>query len=257
MKRKTILRAGLLFLFFVTVSASTLKAENTNGKADRKVANKAFKVGEKLTFAIKWGPVTAGYATMEVRSIKDGGNNKVYEIISESKTSSFFDTFYTVRDTVQSYLDVDGIYSWRFEKHLHEGKYRDDELIVYDQNNHSAIRDGKNMEMPPYVQDILGAFYYVRTQDLEVGQEIKMPVNSGDKNYELVVKILQKTEMKVSKGTFKTILVEPLVQYGGIFQSKGKLLIWLTDDERKMPVLMRSKISVGSIVAELVEANLP
>jgi Protein of unknown function (DUF3108) len=252
-----IFTGAALFLIIMSILPVNLRADDSTAKEDRKVVNNAFKIGEKLTFAVKWGLVTAGYATMEVKGVVDGGNNKVYEIVSESRTSSFFDVFYTVRDTVKSYVDMDGIYSWRFEKHLKEGKYLDDEIIAYNQNNHSASRDGKTFEIPPYVQDILSAFYYIRTQKLEVGQEISIPANAGDKNYELIVKVLQKTPLKVSKGTFNTVLVEPLVKYGGIFQHKGRLLIWLTDDERKMPVLMRSKISVGSISAELVEASLP
>lgn len=254
-KNLVIVILGLFFCF--NTGGAILIAEDSWPKSSRKVQNNAFRVGEKLTFALKWGPITAGYATLEVRSLQDLGHHRVYELVSEAKSSSFFDVFYKVRDTVKSYLDTEGFYSWRFEKHLEEGKYRDNELVLYDQNKHLANWDGKSLEIPPYVQDILSAFYYVRTQNLQVGQELKLPVNSGDKNYDLIVKVLGKTQMKVSKGTFNTILVEPLVKYGGIFQHKGRLLIWLTDDERKMPVLMRSKIAVGSINAELVGADVP
>ncbi len=247
----------LYFICIVNIVESLEQQKKSSSKPDRKVENNAFGVGEKLRFAIKWGIITAGYATLEVRGIIDLGDYKAYEIVSQARSNSFFDIFYKVRDTVKSYIDKDGIYSWRFEKHLREGKYHHDSVIIYDQEKHFADFNGKVLEIPEYVHDILSAFYYIRTQELIVGQEFRMPVNAGDKNYELIVKVLEKTRIKVPKGKFDVILVEPLVKYDGIFQHKGRLLIWLTDDERKIPVLMRSKIAVGSIDAELIDLNLP
>lgn len=247
----------LYFICIINILESSQQQKKSSSKLDRKIQNNAFRVGEKLRFTIKWGIITAGYATLEVRNVIDLGEYKAYEIVSEARSNSFFDIFYKVRDRVKSYIDKDGIYSWRFEKHLREGKYHHDEVIIYDQEKHFADFNGKVLEIPEYVNDILSAFYYVRTQKLIVGQELRIPVNAGDKNYELIVKVLEKTRIKISKGKFDVILVEPLVKYEGIFQHKGKLLIWLTDDERKIPVLMRSKIAVGSIDAELVELSLP
>ncbi len=257
--------ASLLYLYPISgfgdgknnEAVVTQQSNKYASKLNIKIKNNAFKVGEKLTFAIKWGPIIAGYASLEVQDLVDLGKYKAYKIVSEAKSSQFFDVFYKVRDSVISYTDCDGMYSWRFEKHLEEGKYKHNELTIYDQEKHFATRDGKVLEIPLYVRDILSAFYYVRTQELIIGQEIEMSVNTSDKNYELIVKVLSKEEITVPKGKFKTILIEPLIKYEGIFQQKGRLLIWLTDDEKKMPVLMRSKIAVGSIDAELIDANLP
>ncbi|MFH1239473.1 MAG: DUF3108 domain-containing protein, partial [bacterium] len=107
MRKRVSIVSGLFFLLFINIFTGTLAAEEVSDKANRKITNEAFRVGEKLTFAIRWGLITAGYATMEVRGITDGGNGRVYEIVSEAKTSSFFDVFYTVRDTVKSYIDAD------------------------------------------------------------------------------------------------------------------------------------------------------
>ncbi|MBI5756229.1 MAG: DUF3108 domain-containing protein, partial [Nitrospirae bacterium] len=54
-------------------------------------------------------------------------------------------------------------------------------------------------------------------------------------------------------GVFNTIQIKPILKFEGIFQRKGDVYIWLTDDNRKMPVKMRSKILIGSISADLVE----
>ncbi|MFH1784206.1 MAG: DUF3108 domain-containing protein [bacterium] len=247
----------VIILFSSLVYFCLSKGAFAEEEKSRKVLNRAFEVGEKQTFAIKWGVVTAGYATLEVRGLVEIDGHETYEIVSEANSSSFFDVFYKVRDTVRSYIDKDGIFALRFEKYQREGKYRHDEIIIYDQKNHKADFNGRIIEIPEYVHDILSAFYYVRTQKLEIGKTLKMPVNAGDRNYELIVKVLRKERVKVPKGKFDTILIEPVVKYGGLFQQKGRLQVWLTDDERKIPVLMRTKIAVGSIDAELSELWLP
>ena len=57
----------------------------------------------------------------------------------------------------------------------------------------------------------------------------------------------------MAAGTFKTIVVEPLVKEGGLFKSEGRIVIWLSDDERKLPVRVNTKVLIGSIDVELRE----
>jgi len=68
-----------------------------------------------------------------------------------------------------------------------------------------------------------------------------------------VVKFLGRQELEVEAGTFNTVVVEPLVKEGGLFKSEGRIVIWLTDDERKIPVRVNTKVLIGSIDVELKE----
>jgi hypothetical protein len=70
------------------------------------------------------------------------------------------------------------------------------------------------------------------------------------------VKVLRKEHVRVHAGEFDCIVVQPVLRYPGLFEQKGKLTIWLTDDAKKMPVMMRSKVVIGSINAALKEARL-
>ncbi len=72
-----------------------------------------------------------------------------------------------------------------------------------------------------------------------------------DTSHELRVKFLGRQELEVAAGTFKTIVVEPLVKEGGLFKSEGRIVIWLSDDERKIPVRVNTKVVIGSIDVEL------
>jgi hypothetical protein len=227
-------------------------------KFKRVVPNQAFGVGERFVFSVGWEFVNAGTAVMEIQDIVKFKGNKCYHIISTAKSNKFFSVFFKVEDKVESYMDVHGLYSWRYDKHLREGSFKADVSMYFDQENHLAIyNEGKDtFEVAEYAQDVLSAFYFVRTQNLIVGNSIFVPNHTDRKNYPLEVKVLKKERIKVTAGEFDCILVEPILQTPGIFEQKGSLKVWLTDDQVKMPVLMKSKVVIGSIATELIEYKL-
>ena len=93
-----------------------------NRKDDfRKLENKAFKEGEKLTFDLNYGFVTAGVAVMQISKIKRISGREAYHINFEVNSLPSFDWIYKVRDRYESYLDVEGLFPWRFEQHIREG----------------------------------------------------------------------------------------------------------------------------------------
>ncbi|MBC8182684.1 DUF3108 domain-containing protein [candidate division KSB1 bacterium] len=219
---------------------------------DRVIPHNAFKVGEKLTFIIRYGIIKAGSSTMSVPEIVYRNGYECFKIITEARSSNFFSAFFKVRDEVVSYMDKDGLYTWGFEKHLREGNYRSDRYVDYDQVHGWAVTNKKDsLRIPPCVQDILTTFYYIRTRKLEVGKSYFVDNHADNKLYPLEVKVHKKERIEVKAGTFDCIVVEPILRASGIFKSKGRLLVWLTDDERKIPVQMKSKILIGYITAEL------
>jgi hypothetical protein len=209
--------------------------------------------GERFVFAIQYGLIYAGDATLEVRNIAIIDSVPAYHIISTARTNRAFDIVFKVRDRVESFMDYENLLSLRFEKHLREGKFRKDEEVWFDQKRHVAHYPDKTLHIPPSTQDFLSALYYVRTLSIEVGQAIAMANHTGGKNYPIYVKVLGRDRVTVPAGTFDCIVVEPVLQTTSIFEHKGKLTIWLTDDSLKMPVLMRSKVVIGAFEAVLKE----
>lgn len=222
----------------------------------RVVPNRAFDVGENLEFDVGYGPVPAGKAAMRIVGIKQVRGRDSYHIISKARSNWLFSLFFEVKDRVESLMDTRGLFSWHFEKHLREGRYKADIVVDYDQVNHLAISRKDTMRVAPYVLDILAALYYVRTQELQVGQSLFIECHDGRKSYPLEVVVLRKERVKVPAGKFSCFVVEPRLRGEGIFKHQGRLLVWLSDDQRKLPVMMKSKIVVGSIVAKLARVNL-
>jgi hypothetical protein len=236
---------------------SAKAAIDTVPKPLRDLSQKALRVPEKLLFDIIWGGwsfrwVTAGQATLELLPTD---RPETWKIRSLAWCNGFFRTFYPVRDTVISLVDSRGIYPIRFEKHLHEGSYNASLSASYDQARHIVTTQDTSFSIEPFTHDVMSAFYFIRTQNLKVGDTLLLAAVSGKKKYNLKVLCHGRETIKVAAGTFKTLVVEPVLKEDGLFKAKGKLTIWVTDDETHMPVKMESKIPVGSIKAELVSRS--
>lgn len=243
--------------------------DTTLDSLDRIVPNNAFQVGEKLTFIVRYGVVKAGEATMTVEEIVPIGDRSAYKIVSTAKSAKTFDLIFKVRDRVESWVDTQGIFSWKFNKMLREGSYKFDLLVDYEQymgianvqsiryHDHEPLevkkREQFTMNIPPYVLDILASFYYVRTQDMQVGMPFYLTNHDNKKVYDLKVIVQKKEIIEVRAGKFRCIIVQPVLMGEAIFKQKGELWVWLSDDQYKIPIQMKSAVFVGSITTELTK----
>lgn len=223
---------------------------------DRYVENVAFGVGEKLNFEIKYGFISAGTASMEVSRLVEYQNRPCYQIVTTAQSNSFFSSFFRVDDRVESIVDALGIFSWRFEKELNEGKYHAFRMYEFDQRTNLVYYGDDTISVPPFVQDPLSALYWIRTQELKAGNSVAMDNFADGRQTALEMRVLKKETITVKAGTFDCVVVEPLSNSVGVFKHDGRLKVWLTDDRLKMPVLMKSKVLVGSISAELTDFKL-
>jgi hypothetical protein len=250
----------VLFLFFLSWTWCSPVKDTIPVVQDsaslRYVSQEALKAPEYLLFDIDWGFINAGQASLEILPMPEQSN--LWQIRSLAWCNAFFQTFYPVQDTIVSVIDKNGLYPVRFEKNIHEGTYHANVRSFFDQEKHKGWLQDTVIDIAPFTHDVLSAFYYIRTKNLEVGKTYELDAVSGKKAYKLAVLCHKKERIKVPAGRFNTIVVEPKIQGNGLFQTagKGKLLIWLTDDERRMPVQMKVKIPVGSITASLVKHKL-
>jgi hypothetical protein len=173
-------------------------------------------------------------------------------VISAAKSTGAFSYVFEVRDSVSSLMDVDSLWTRRYEKNLKEGNYAKREVVLFDQEAHTATYpDSTVIPVPPAVQDVLTSLYYIRTKDLEVGKNIVIENHADRKNYALEVRVLRIETISVPAGKFECFVVEPILKASGLFQHQGRLTVWITKDARMLPVKMSGKIVVGSVEAVL------
>jgi len=216
-----------------------------------------WKIGEYFQFSIDWSGLNGGNALMQVQNMQTIEGHRTWRIVTKAESNSFVSKFYKVRDRAESFIDADSLYTRKFEKHLREGGYKKDLSIRFDPRAKKAVyENGASYDVPSGVHDVLSAFYYVRTCSLPDGAVISIPTHDNEKSYEMVVNVLRRERVEVPAGKFDCVLVEPVLKSEGIFKSKGQMLVWLSDDDRRIPVQVKCKVPIGSISVSLTDMRL-
>lgn len=223
----------------------------------RKHEGKPLPEYEKLVFNAVWKFVAVGEATLELRGFVDIEGRKAHHIYSYAKSKPFFDSFFKVRDTNESWLDEESKTALRYASKISEGGWKKEETLYFNQpektyllNDSGKMKKDKTSEN---VQDVMSALYYIRTLDIKVGEKYVLDAHSGDLPWPLTIKVLRKETIKVPAGEFECFVLEPGIRKNaGIINASGKMLVWVTADEKKIPVYLKVKIPiVGSVEAEL------
>lgn len=200
---------------------------------------------ERMEFDMKYGPIPAGSAVMEVR--REG---EKYLATSKAVSNKFFSLFFPVDDSMESLMDVEG-FPKRFEKATKEGRHRSYHEAIFLQDEGKIISDGDTLSVRRPVQDPLSIFYYLRLRPLKVGTTFSVYTFTDGKLYPLKVKVVGKEKVRVKAGTFDCFVLVPSRTTGGLLK-RGRMKVWLSDDERRLLVKMRSELAIGHISAELV-----
>jgi len=223
----------------------------------RRQPQRSFLRGERLVFSVSWGPWKAG--TGVVTAVADTLSGRV-TLTVEGMTNNFVGSFYRVRDLLQCSMDAQGLYPYYFAEHLREGKYKADRWVIYDHQREKVFTHSskcKEAEAPRFSHSILTLLYALRSMDLRDSTEFTLNCFIQKLYYEVRFRCRDRETLRTDLGTFDCIVVEPvLVGKGRVFTDKDKLRIWLTNDECALPVLIRSKIAVGSISVKLVNYSM-
>jgi hypothetical protein len=220
----------------------------------------AFAPGERLEFVLTWMGIAAGDSLMEVDRQSQPGGGEAWRVSSVTTSRSVVDLVYRVRNRYETWLDPATGLSVKYVIHQDEGGKKKDQVQVHDQERsevtllvkEKGASTSKVFPVPRGSVDTLAALYLIRDQKLAPGDRVAFPVFEGRKIWELIVEVVGREEVETGAGRFSTLKLHPLVKYEGIFRRKGDLFVWVTDDDRRMPVLMKSSVTVGSINAELV-----
>jgi len=222
-----------------------------------------FHSGERLTYELRWGIIPAGEAVMEVMPMRNKDGQEVYHFQLTAKSNEFIDMFYKVRDYINAYTDKDVNHSLLYTKDQLEGKTRRDITVHFDwgrmlANYSNFNREERTVDLVPGVLDPLSAFYFVRLSDLVENTMIECPVTDGKKVVIGRAKIGTREIIETKYGKIDSFLVEPELQHiGGVFEKspEARMLLWVSADEQKYLVRMKSKVVVGSFVADLIRVE--
>lgn len=222
-------------------------------------ADLPFQQGERLSFQITWGIIPAARVTLEVKPVEPAGSVAAYHFILEAQTLPVIDLIYHYRERVDSYVTA-GVQESLLYKKVQESRHPRDIVVQFDWDQGVARYTNFGEAIPPIpirpgTLDPLAALYYIRTQALRGEFDLEQWVTDGKKLSRGQARFMQRETLSIHGKTYQTIKIEPdLREVTGVFEKspEAKMFIWLTDDEQKLLVKLKSKVRVGSFVAELL-----
>lgn len=218
----------------------------------------ALTVPERLVYDVSWTGLKAATAVHELTSRGDE-----LHIVSTTRSSGFLNPFFSIDDRELSVLTRDGgvdrfAAPSYFRKNIHQGKYRALKEARFDtqkltvESRDLLKKTGKTDSISTRTFDSLSSVYYVRSLELVPGKSVFVDIYDCKRLWNAEVKVLRREEVRTPLGTFKAIVVKPLLKAEGFFPRSGDLTVWLTDDTLRIPLMMTTKVKVGKISAVLV-----
>ena len=222
-----------------------------------------FQPGEKLTFNLTWNLIPAGTATLEVLPVETMNGVESLHFVFTAKTTPFLDHIYKVRNRVDSYTDTNMTRSVLYKKTVQEGRRKADIEVTFNweenlaQYSNFGVRK-KPIPIQPGTFDPFSIFYYARMLDIGKGPEINQPVTDGRQFAIGAAKVIKRETINVPTGKYDAYLIEPdLKNIGGVFSKNpdAKIYLWVSADQHKIPVKVKSSVTIGSFVGELVSVE--
>lgn len=242
----------LLILLFISSYAMSQTLENSK--------TPVFKVGEKLSYRLKYGFITAAEATLSVLSTDlKFDNQPVYHLLAQGRTSGSFDVFHKVRNRYDSYVHQTELTPFLYTENIKEGNYRRNDKARFYQGQKKVVSNkGTFVGKAAQTFDIVSAYYFARSLDLtnvKPNQKFKMTYFLNDGLADLEITYIGKERVKTNMGYFNCLKFNPSIQAGRVFRDDSKLYLWITDDGNRIPVKAQVEILVGTVTMELTAAK--
>lgn len=214
-----------------------------------------FPTGEKLTYSVQWHLFNAGITTifMQRSGIKQ-------HLTSTADSAGLANKIFPIHDTFNADIDPRSFCTQQISKHNEEGSKRLDRKIYFDYPRAKSEVDDKDLktgqqkhaefDIPPCVSDVVSAFFYARSLPLRAGFSQTFPVNDGGKTTDVKLEVEGGDKIKGPMGEFQTLRVKA-VPVAGPMTGKAEIMVWLTDDQRRVPVQMKSKLGFATLFFQL------
>lgn len=203
-----------------------------------------FGVGERAEYHVKFGFLSVGSGLMEVSGIDTVRGREVWHTLFRVRGGV---PGYRVHDRLESWMDTETLASLRHWQDLHEGsRERERKFEIFPGSTY--VEEGR--EPQPTVNLPLddGSFlYFIRTIPLEVGRTYSFDRYFRPDRNPVQIQVLRRERIRVPAGSFETVVIRPIIKSKGIFSEGGRAEVWLSDDDRRIMVQMKSRLSFGSI----------
>jgi hypothetical protein len=216
-----------------------------------------FRTGERLTYAISYLNVRAGTAVLEVQNASPVDGRATLKLVSTAKSSSVLSKIYPVDNFVESLIDAETLSPYHMVFHRREGRKKNDFDLTFRHLDGTvlSVKDGvgETLAIPPLTHDLISCLYYVRNlTSMEPGSSLVLNLHHDKKNYRVEVRMEGVERVHGAWGDVEAIRVLVVMPFQGLFLNEGNIRVWLSNDDRRLPIVMKAKVIIGSVVAKLI-----
>jgi hypothetical protein len=259
----------MLSLVGVSFAAVQVLPEKTAPALPKITQPLPFKIGETLTYEISFSKLifsgTIGELKLTVSKPSDAANSDLIQLDAAAVSKGFFPALLKakVKDRYTSLVNQADFTVRSSTKLLDEGKVRREQKSVFNREtglvtytdrdlvHEKSVPRVKEKPSPSWVQDLLSTIYLVRTQPLKEGDVVAVPISDGGEVYNIDILVGKPQDVKTSAGSVKAIPLNAKVFNGRYVKRSGEMLVWVTDDESRVPVRAKIKTTGATITVEL------
>jgi hypothetical protein len=218
----------------------------------------ALTVPERLVYDVSWGGVSAGTAVLEVAAVQDGELQIIYTI----RSAGLFDSFFHIDDRTESVLtrgsggEPYGLPRF-YRENIHEGKTRNQKEARFDlaglkvETKDLLKKTEKTDPISARTYDTLSSIYFMRSAELTLGKPVSIDFYDCKRLWSAQVRLDRREEISAPAGKFKTLVVKTHLKAEGTKPRPDYMTVWLSDDQRRIPVKMAVKMKLGEFTATL------
>jgi len=249
-----------IFLPFLLAFSPRMNSSSSSFMEPCSTDNDVFEVGEELVYKVyyNWNFVWLSAGEVVFRVYDD---EEDYHLSARGRTYSSYEWFFKVRDNYDSYIDKETLLPRLSIRDIQEGNYERYDKVTFDQRNKRAVslKGRSRQEATPEsfnldgcMHDILSIMYYLRNVEvssMRAGEEVPVKIFFDRETYPLKVKYLgpeDNTKVK-GMGRYNTYKFSPQLIAGEVFKEGDEMSVFVSRDKNKIPVLIESPVSVGSV----------
>ena len=207
-----------------------------------------FGKGERADYQVKYGPFSVGRGTMEVIGVDTIRGREAWHTAFRVRGGI---PGFRVNNLMESWMDTQTLSSLRHWQDFDEGpNERERRFEIYPDS--VFVQEGREAEATVALPLDDGSFlYFMRTNALEVGKEYSYDRYFRPDRNPVRFQVLRKERVKVPAGEFETVVIRPIIKSRGVFAENGRAEVWITDDDRRLMVQMKTQLKFGSLSLHL------
>lgn len=239
----------LLAIALLGVFGRSLASQTVSAAGGEVAAARPFSVGERLTYAVRVGPIGRGNAVAEIRSLDTLRGRPVYHSVFTIQGSLLF---FRVDDAYDSWFDPRSLVSLRYHQKIDQGPYERNRTyeIFPDRGIYLEPDRTERATVERPLDD--GAFlYFLRTIPLKVGKTYTFNRYFKPDRNPVTVTVVRRERVRVPAGEFDAVVLEPRIKAKGIFAEKARAEVWIRNDDTRVVLQMRTHMPFGTVLFQL------